>query len=63
MMRGYLDRMMRPRDLELRFHRATEPGAPSFLMTSEQVRPGDLERIRQIDIRELVDGQLVKIPR
>lgn len=67
MMRGYLDRMMRPRDLVLQFHRVSDPanltGVTGILTTSQPLRPGDLERVRSLDARKLVDGQVVKIPR
>ncbi len=67
MMRGYLDRMMRPRDLVLQFHRVSERANPSgvigILTTSQALKPGDLELVRSLDVRELVDGQIVKIPR
>lgn len=68
MMRGYLDRMLRPRDLVLQFRRvsdgpAAEAGAQGVLATSQALRPGDLDRVRALDTRELVDGQIVNIPR
>lgn len=67
MIRRYLDRMMRPRDLVLQFHRAGDPADPTdvtgVLTTSQALRPGDLERVRALDARNLIDGQVVKIPR
>lgn len=68
MMRRYLNRMMRPRDLVLQFHRvAGEPegmkGVTGILTTSQQLRPDDMDRIRSLDPLEMVDGQVVKIPR
>lgn len=68
MMRGYFDRMLRPRDLVLQFRRvsdgpAADAGASGILATPQKLEPGDLERIRALDTRELVDGQIVKIRR
>lgn len=61
MMRGYLDRMLRPRDLVLQFRR--DAGASGVLVTPQKLEPSDLERIRALDPRELVDGQVIKISR
>jgi hypothetical protein len=66
-MRGFLDRMMQPRDLVLRFNRVSDPanltGVTGILTTSQALKAGDLDRVRSLDVRELVDGQIVRIPR
>lgn len=70
MMRSILNRMMRPRDLVLQFHEVRRDGESRFfngvngvLTTSQQLRPGDIDRVRKLDARLLVDGQIVKIKR
>lgn len=68
MIRGYVDRMLRPRDLVLQFHRTGDAdadggGVTGILLTSQRLRAGDLDRVRQIDPRNLVDGQILKIKR
>jgi hypothetical protein len=69
MIGGYLDRMLRPlrRPLVMQVHRVGEPAAlrdVSIIMTtSQRLQPGDRERVRSLDTRKLVDGQIVKIPR
>lgn len=68
MMSGYLDRMLRPfrRPLTLTFHKGNFPGNPEMtgvLTTPQRIEPGDMDRIRAIDARKLVDGQVVKLPR
>lgn len=70
MIRGCLDRMMRPRDLVVTYHRVHDPDAPGPLRgvtgvftTEHALRRGDHEILRQIDVSNLADGQVVKIKR
>lgn len=65
-MMAYLDRMIRirPRPIELTFRacRFPEyPGMSGILETTGQLELAQVERLRAMDLANLVDGQIVKI--
>jgi hypothetical protein len=67
MMRAYLDRMFRPRDITMRFHEIKDPvkGGPSgILTTSEALSQRDINLIKSsLRNRQFADGEVVKVVR
>lgn len=72
MMRAYLDRMMRPREVTFRFRKGVpdnmdgaSEGVCGIIVTSDKLTQDEIDALRAYMATkpDLVDGQVIKLPR